>query len=82
MDVLDDDADDLAAVDGRLYLTGVDEKLADLLRRVGKLDLRDTIQIVPVSDVIGASTHDAVDAARRWLSGSEPRDATAQEEPG
>jgi len=73
MDVLDDYADDLAEVDGRLYLSGVDERLAAQLRRAGKLDLDGEVRLVPALDVLGASTQRAVEQASAWLGSSGER---------
>lgn len=70
IDVLDDYADDLAAVGGRLYLSGVDPRLAAQLRRVGKLDLDRTVHVAPAQSVYGASTAEAVAEASAWLGTS------------
>jgi SulP family sulfate permease len=67
IDVLDDYADALAEVGGRLYLSGVDEDVARQLRLAGKLDLDRTVHLVPESKVIGASTKQAVASASTWL---------------
>jgi SulP family sulfate permease len=75
IDVLDDYADDLAAVGGRLYLSGVDPRLAAQLRRVGKLDLDRTVHVAPAQSVYGASTAEAVAEASAWLGTSEHADA-------
>jgi sulfate permease, SulP family len=68
--VLDDYADDLAEVGGRLYLSGVDPQLAAQLRRVGKLDLDRTVHVAPGQSVYGASTAEAVAEASAWLGTS------------
>lgn len=70
IEVLDSYADDLAEVGGRLYLSGVDAEVSAQLRRVGKLDLKEAVHIVPDSATIGASTEEAVAQANAWL-GSE-----------
>lgn len=67
IEVLDDYADDLAEVGGRLYLSGVDEDVAGQLREAGKLDLGQAVHVVPAGDVVGASTDQAVTSARGWL---------------
>jgi sulfate permease, SulP family len=72
IEVLDEYADDLAELGGRLYLSGVDERLAAQLRRAGKLDLDRAVQLVPALDVLGASTLRAVGQASAWL-GHEQR---------
>nr|WP_246580945.1 SulP family inorganic anion transporter [Deinococcus aestuarii] len=67
IEVLDDYADDLAEVGGRLYLSGVDGDVGEQLREAGKLDLDRSVHVVPAGDVIGASTDQAVTSARGWL---------------
>jgi SulP family sulfate permease len=71
IEVLDEYADDLAAVGGRLYLSGVDPRLAAQLRRVGKLDLDHTVHVAPAQSVYGASTAAAIAEASAWLGTSE-----------
>jgi MFS superfamily sulfate permease-like transporter len=70
IEVLDAYADDLAQVGGRLYLSGVDARLAAQLRRVGKLDLDRTVHVAPAQSVYGASTAEAVAQASAWLGTS------------
>lgn len=72
--VLDDYADALAEVEGRLHLSGVDLKASAQLRRAGKLDLDNVVQLVPAEDVLGASNRQAVESAKAWL-GSARLDA-------
>lgn len=67
IEVLDDYADDLADVGGRLYLSGVDEETSRQLRSAGKLDLDKTVHIVPADEVIGESTEEAWESANAWL---------------
>ncbi|HVL25786.1 MAG TPA: SulP family inorganic anion transporter [Thermomicrobiales bacterium] len=67
IDELDDYADELAEVGGRLYLSGVDEDVMTQLRRAGKLELDTNVQVFPVDEVIGESTGAAVRAAEAWL---------------
>ena len=78
IEVLDQYADDLAEMDGRLYLSGVEERLATQLRRAGKLDLDRRVQLVPALEVLGASTLQAVEQASAWLrtASAEGRAAT------
>lgn len=80
IEVLDSYADDLAEVDGRLYLSGVDERLATQLQRAGKLDLDRAVHLVPALDVLGASTLQAIQNASAWLGSArgDNRPATAQ----
>ena len=79
IEVLDAYADDLADVGGRLYLSGVDERLARQLRRAGKLDLDRGVHLVPAHEVLGASTLQAIEQAGAWLGSArgEDRPATA-----
>ena len=72
-------ADDLAEVGGRLYLSGVDERLEAQLRRAGKLDLERAVRLVPAADVVGASTLQAIEQASAWLGSTrgDDRPATA-----
>ena len=67
IDALDEYADRLADVGGRLYLSGVDADLDRQLRRAGKLDLDRTVVLVPADEILGASTEQAVATARAWL---------------
>jgi SulP family sulfate permease len=78
IDVLDEYADALAEVGGRLYLSGVAEEVGKPLRRAGKLDLDNVVQLVPVNEVLGASTNEAIASANAWL-GSTRDDSSALE---
>jgi SulP family sulfate permease len=66
VDVLDNYAEDLAEVGGRLYLSGVDDDLVELLKRSGLLKRRDNVEIISAQSELGASTERAIDAARQW----------------
>ena len=68
IEVLDHYADDLAEVGGRLYLSGVGERVAAQLRSTGKLDLDRGVHIVLADPILGASTAQAGTLARAWLS--------------
>jgi sulfate permease, SulP family len=70
IETLDEYADDLREVGGRLYLSGVGERLGVQLRRAGKLDLDETVHLVPASEVLGESTARALESASAWLGGS------------
>jgi SulP family sulfate permease len=72
IDVLDDYADALAAVGGRLYLSGVAPEVDAELRRTGKLDLGDAVRVVPWTPVLGASTGQAAQDAKAWLARRAP----------
>lgn len=76
IEVLDDYADDLADAGGRLYLSGVDEDVAVLLRRTGKLDLDNAVHIVPARPVLGAATEEAVALAEAWLGSKRTKPET------
>ena len=70
IEVLDEYADDLAEVGGRLYLSGVDAELGKQLQRSGKLDLDEAVHLVPADSVVGASTAQAWTLANAWLGGA------------
>ena len=78
IEVLDDYADALAEVGGRLYLSGVDEEVGRQLRRAGKLDLDRAVHLVPADDIFGASTEQAMAHASAWL-GSTRHDSPLTE---
>lgn len=78
IEVIDNYADDLAEVGGRLYLSGVDERLAAQLRRAGKLDLDRAVELVPAQNVYGASTARAVEGASAWLGSARERPQASQ----
>ena len=67
IEVLNEYADALAEIGGRLYLSGVSEEVGRQLRRAAKLDLNGVVQIVPGNEVLGDSTRQAVESARAWL---------------
>jgi SulP family sulfate permease len=77
IEVLDNYADALAAVGGRLYLSGVEKEVAKQLRRAGKLDLDQAVHLIPADEVFGVSTREAVKHASAWL-GSTSDVSTAQ----
>ena len=81
IEVLDEYADDLAEVGGRLYLSGVDERLAEQLRRVGKLDIDRAVHLVPAHEVFGASTIQAIEHACAWLGSTGGLQASAAPPP-
>ncbi len=72
IETLDDYADDLRDVGGRLYLSGVHDELSRQLQRAGKLELNDTVQVFPADDIVGTSTAQALESANAWLSGRLP----------
>lgn len=76
VEVLDNYADALAEVGGRLYLSGVDPQVGKQLRRAGKLDLDRVVHLVAADDTFGTSTEQAVAHASSWL-GSTHNDPSA-----
>jgi SulP family sulfate permease len=67
IEVLDNYADALAEVGGRLYLSGLAADVISQLRNAGKLDLDRVVELVPADAVIGASTAQALAHANAWL---------------
>jgi sulfate permease, SulP family len=67
--VLSDYAKQLEAADGRLYLTGLDERTHDEVERSGKLRLRGPIRAYEVTPILGQSTREAYADAQAWLVG-------------
>lgn len=72
IEVLDEYAEDLAEVGGRLYITGLGEVAARQLRLSNKLDLSDTVQLIEADPVLGAATERAVAHAHAWLEEKAP----------
>jgi SulP family sulfate permease len=66
-DVLTSYADKLAEVDGKLYLTGISQRVHDQLVRTGKLRLSGPVRVYGATPVRGESTRQAVEDARTWL---------------
>jgi sulfate permease, SulP family len=66
-DVLASYADKLAEVDGRLYLTGINERVRDQVVRTAKLRLSGPVQVYDATPIRGQSTQQAVENARTWL---------------
>jgi SulP family sulfate permease len=58
-------AERLAAVDGRLYLSGLDPSMTERLRHTGRLD--GLVQTFEATPLIGESTEAARHAAQTWL---------------
>ena len=71
VDILDEYEERLREVSGRLYLSGVSPDVAQQLRNAGKLDLEDSVRIVPEAGVIGESTAQAAASAGAWLGAGE-----------
>jgi sulfate permease, SulP family len=68
-DVLASYADKLSAVDGRLYLTGISERVHEQLLRTGKLRVSGPVQVYGATPIRGQSTRQAIENARTWLVG-------------
>ena len=68
IEVLDEYADALAEVGGRLYLSGVADDLGRQLQSADKLDLGRTVHLAPAERIVGAATDSAFMEASRWLS--------------
>jgi SulP family sulfate permease len=77
IEVLDDYADDLRDVGGRLYLSGVHADVAGQLRRAGKLELGREVWVMPAEEVIGVSTAGALAQASAWLGRTDTRPAAS-----
>jgi SulP family sulfate permease len=60
----------LDAVGGRLYLSGVDPETAARAERRGAMDVLGPIEIVRATEILGASSREAFERARRWVEQS------------
>lgn len=67
IDVLDQYADDLEEVGGKLYLSGLDEEQLKYLRNSGKLVENEEAVFFPETHIIGESTKNAVTHANEWI---------------
>jgi SulP family sulfate permease len=65
--VIGEYADLLGEHDGRLYLSGLSPQVLYQLRTSGILRISGPVLPFPASDIVGASTAKAVDAAENWL---------------
>ncbi|WP_433158306.1 SulP family inorganic anion transporter [Kribbella sp. CA-247076] len=70
--VVADYAAALDAVGGRLYLSGVDHEVAELLRRTGLLELSAPVGIVEATELVGESTEHALREADTWAIRRRP----------
>ncbi|MFV0390166.1 MAG: SulP family inorganic anion transporter [Pyrinomonadaceae bacterium] len=68
IDVLDDYADDLAKAGGKLYLSGLDKRVAEQLKNSDKLDLDLEVNLFEETPVLGSSTTKASVTAQEWLN--------------
>jgi SulP family sulfate permease len=69
-DVLENYADKLAEVDGKLYLTGISQRVRDQVIHTGKLRLSGPVEVYKATPIRGQSTRRAVDDAQTWLIGA------------
>jgi SulP family sulfate permease len=70
--VVDDYAIALGAVGGRLYLSGVDYELAELLRRTDRREASGPISVFEATELIGESTERALREAEAWTLQHRP----------
>jgi len=69
LEVLSNYASMLEAVNGRLYLSGISERVHDQIIRTGKLRLSGPVQAYAATSIRGQSTRKAVADAQTWLVG-------------
>lgn len=67
IDILYSYAEQVQAVGGRLYLTGVDQGIRAQLERTGKIDVDGPVRIYQATSIIGESSRNAFDDAEAWL---------------
>lgn len=72
--VLNDYAKRLDAVGGRLYLSGVDDSIVDLLERTGQIQVGGPVEVFPATPVVDMATRLAEAEARNWLITHTPDD--------
>jgi sulfate permease, SulP family len=72
--VLRNYADRLHAMGGRLYLSGVDEKVVASFQRTGHIVDDGRLRIVPATTIVGVSTDAAVEEAERWIAEQAHKD--------
>ncbi|TCC07809.1 SulP family inorganic anion transporter [Kribbella soli] len=70
--IVDDYAAALETVGGRLYLSGVDPTLAELLRRTDRPDGSDPIGVYEATELVGESTEQALREAEAWAVRHRP----------
>jgi SulP family sulfate permease len=76
IDVLGGYADQLAAANGRLYLTGVSPAVDEQVARSGRLHLRGTVRAKRATPIVWESTQAAVADAQTWLASQADRQST------
>ena len=67
LEVLDNYAGKLEEVNGRLYLSGISERVHDQIIRTGKLHLSGPVHAYDATPIRGQSTRQAVADAQTWL---------------
>jgi len=67
--VVADYAAALDAAGGRLYLSGVDHGLAELLRRTDRVDVSGPVSVFEATELVGESTGQALHEAETWEVG-------------
>jgi len=79
-----DYAKHLEAVGGRLYLSGIDASLLDVLNRTRTVGERSHVEVFEATDRVGESTLTAYEAAEEWLmrQSTQGEDAPAENPPG
>jgi SulP family sulfate permease len=80
IDELSSYGEQLAEMNGRLYLTGLSEDVYDQLVRTGKLHEADPVQAYKATSIVGESTHRAYTDAQTWLV-STSNEAESEETP-
>jgi sulfate permease, SulP family len=65
-------ADKVSASGGRMYLSGIDSGVADMLRETHELEALGPVEMVPATNVLGASSREAYERARAWLREQAP----------
>jgi SulP family sulfate permease len=68
LEVLGRYATRLMSVDGRLYLSGVDEAVAERIRRASPIDVLGSVEIEKATNVLGESSRAAYERARDWIA--------------
>lgn len=78
-----DYAQRLDAVGGRLYLSGLDPDLTNMVKRTGKVTLAGPVQVFQATELVGESTQDAYRDAEAWIVTHQPSpDHTEDEHDG
>ena len=67
IEVLANYAEKLEAAGGRLYLSGISDRVHDEAVRTGKLELSGPVRVYEATPVVGESTRQAYEDARAWL---------------